>query len=179
MNQRDTFSIPKADRWAAARTRQYGIPRWVSFQYPQSGSMGCSLLLVRHLLDPQKSFQYPQSGSMGCSSRTGIKCAKSSRQLSVSPKRIDGLQPSSPQDIHRLRQDLSVSPKRIDGLQRPGGCAEPEPGQLFQYPQSGSMGCSPPPPGGGGGGTTAFSIPKADRWAAASWSSRVCEPRSE
>ncbi len=44
------FSIPKADRWAAAIARFERQSHCQRFQYPQSGSMGCSLVIVTALV---------------------------------------------------------------------------------------------------------------------------------
>ncbi len=138
------------------------------FQYPQSGSMGCSLeLRLRSRNSSVRNFQYPQSGSMGCSAREAgeageadapfsipkadrwaaawhwapwapassptfsipkadrwaaawRRTVRGSRggRLSVSPKRIDGLQRRPLPRPLPPRRHLSVSPKRIDGLQR-------------------------------------------------------------
>ncbi len=64
----------------------------ISFQYPQSGSMGCSGGPGEERAVLRGDFQYPQSGSMGCSPRARG-APRPARRLSVSPKRIDGLQP--------------------------------------------------------------------------------------
>ncbi len=263
------FSIPKADRWAAARRSRITLSNAACvFQYPQSGSMGCSLGSVQFenqarselsvspkRIDglqpflsevskiPNIIFQYPQSGSMGCSEQgriiavTGLapfSIPKADRWaaatetaysavvidsvLSVSPKRIDGLQrhrywlgwgehsgafsipkadrwaaaalynalerviwqlfqypqsgsmgcSPSVRDYNNHRRSLSVSPKRIDGLQpRSLFRYERVHSVFFQYPQSGSMGCSIVRAIERRFGHEAFSIPKADRWAAA------------
>src|SRR5579884_541418 len=79
---------------------------------------------------------------MGCSSNAPV-WHPALGQLSVSPKRIDGLQPAACTPFARPTEKLSVSPKRIDGLQLANWDKVRE---VFE---------------------TAFSIPKADRWAAA------------
>src|SRR5579884_3779724 len=165
-----TFSIPKADRWAAANVCSNGrsIPcvelsvspkridglqhvfarlaerafgKWLSvspkridglqlascissrnecvpFQYPQSGSMGCSPTTCRSRSSTTSCFQYPQSGSMGCSGTSRPTSRLIRWSLSVSPKRIDGLQRQPGAWSCLEHGPLSVSPKRIDGLQR-------------------------------------------------------------
>ncbi len=118
---RGPFSIPKADRWAAASLTAkppagahrptFSIPkadRWAAARLPAPGPA------------PRPVFQYPQSGSMGCSGPPSKRLRALPAALSVSPKRIDGLQ----QEIWDWVQ------RHLDA---------------FQYPQSGSMGCSSQP----------------------------------
>ncbi len=164
------FSIPKADRWAAA--------------LPRAKPAGA---------EPVR-FQYPQSGSMGCSGGGPPPPAGPAPVLSVSPKRIDGLQRPLAQ-IPRERVlafqypqsgSMGCSPRRPrEGGRGYAGFQYPQSGsmgcsiaramdadlvelQAFQYPQSGSMGCSGAPQVGEAvPRPRPFSIPKADRWAAA------------
>ncbi len=76
--------------------------------------------------------------------------------------------PTSASSSLRLDKPLSVSPKRIDGLQRRPRQVGVQPRDpVFQYPQSGSMGCSPGSRVSPSASPSTFSIPKADRWAAA------------
>ncbi len=138
-----TFSIPKADRWAAARLR----------------AVFCQ---------PASCFQYPQSGSMGCSRACRL-TRRRARALSVSPKRIDGLQRTFARMAARSRASSFQYPQ--SGSM---GCSTYSHAWLserlangFQYPQSGSMGCSSRLAFQAAMSVCPFSIPKADRWAAA------------
>ncbi len=198
---RAPFSIPKADRWAAAYHRaQARGPTRKGFQYPQSGSMGCSLAGVDipagerpafsipkadrwaaaggafgPLFGAMGIFQYPQSGSMGCSRQEPHHAGRPVRHPFSIPK------------ADRWAAAVAALAQRPAAGQRfqypqsgSMGCSagrtvrDRVAGEVFQYPQSGSMGCSlvlrqscystslrP------------FSIPKADRWAAAKLSNPV------
>ncbi len=114
---RTTFSIPKADRWAAAvawlATSTY-VPH--NFQYPQSGSMGCSLEGELQPALAVGAFSIPKADRWAAAKRCQL--------------------------FYLMLLTLSVSPKRIDGLQQRGGALGSIRQGAFQYPQSGSMGCS-------------------------------------
>src|SRR5579884_337209 len=129
--------------------------------------MGCSLALGAVGTGQLADFQYPQSGSMGCS--MAPYCSRKSRGSAFSIPKADRWAAASPAppppsatsasfSIPKADRwaaaclasragcgcsSLSVSPKRIDGLQLASpGHARPGPVLPFQYPQSGSMGCS-------------------------------------
>ncbi len=162
------------------------------FQYPQSGSMGCSQVIHKISTDCGRTFQYPQSGSMGCSGLVDVLNRNLGNSFSI-PKADRWAAAHRRRGVVVAVPRLSVSPKRIDGLQLVGhrGCAS-RVASDFQYPQSGSMGCSTllllkiwsmmycfQYPQSGSMGCSfvwhpyqqvrhpSFSIPKADRWAAA------------
>src|SRR5579883_1549730 len=149
------FQYPSSGSTDCNSTRQaYGRPLACTlFQYPSSGSTDCNSVTVATSAPSRSAFQYPSSGSTDCNSRTRPGSAASPRPLSVSLKRIDGLQLHAPgvrpaAGVHAL----SVSLKRIDGLQRiPWDPARQPLVWLFQYPSSGSTDCnwprSAPPPG--------------------------------
>ncbi len=168
------FSIPKADRWAAAPTSASSSLR---LDKPLSVSPKRIDGLQRRPrqvgVQPRDPvFQYPQSGSMGCSPGSRVSPSASPSTFSI-PKADRWAAARSVPALPTRASHLSVSPKRIDGLQRWTARCWWGMRRGFQYPQSGSMGCSPacprtPPPRRG-----PFSIPKADRWAAACSSSRA------
>src|SRR5579885_1845495 len=114
------FSIPKADRWAAATARRLVLP------------------------GARAAFSIPKADRWAAARNPAPGAPAPGRPLSVSPKRIDGLQLGRAALLAQLAQPLSVSPKRIDGLQH----IDEIRAYVEQY--------------------APFSIPKADRWAAAS-----------
>src|SRR5579875_3760111 len=89
------------------------------------------------------TFQYPSSGSTDCNNRCRVVVPAEPKPLSVSLKRIDGLQPQNTHTLPRGGKRLSVSLKRIDGLQlaprERHWVAVP---LAFQYPSSGSTDCN-------------------------------------
>ncbi len=122
----EAFSIPKADRWAAALRPRVGRHRRRQlFQYPQSGSMGCSERLEDEPVPLRVAFQYPQSGSMGCSrQRCGRSRCSSQRTFQYPQSGSMGCSQNEFCGELMSMDHLSVSPKRIDGLQRENVRAE-------------------------------------------------------
>src|SRR5579884_791325 len=138
------FSIPKADRWAAATARRLVLP------------------------GARAAFSIPKADRWAAARNPAPGAPAPGRPLSVSPKRIDGLQLGRAALLAQLAQPLSVSPKRIDGLQHIDEIrAYVEQYAPFSIPKAdrwaAASGAGPRP----SLRASSFSIPKADRWAAA------------
>ncbi len=120
-------------------------------------------------IEEPETFQYPQSGSMGCSTARCCSSRTGRRGLSVSPKRIDGLQLRGTIRTPRTMSKSFSIPKadRWAAAGQKKQNAGDDEAKNFQYPQSGSMGCSRSSRSALTRYSTTFSIPKADRWAAA------------
>src|SRR5579875_1252454 len=164
-----SVSLKRIDGLQPPGAQQQRVQPPELFQYPSSGSTDCNLLGVGwHAADLAASFSIPQADRRTATHRFAPWCARLGIPLSVSLKRIDGLQPRSPPPPPTRAGSLSVSLKRIDGLQpetasamQPGpsgafsipqadrrtatrscACTRRAPASTFQYPSSGSTDCN-------------------------------------
>src|SRR5579875_482142 len=126
------------------------------FQYPSSGSTDCNSTRQAYGRPLACTlFQYPSSGSTDCNWPRSAPPPGRTPTLSVSLKRIDGLQPPGAQQ------------QRV------------QPPELFQYPSSGSTDCNLLGVGWHAADLAAsFSIPQADRRTATHRHPRPGPPRA-
>src|SRR5579875_3622145 len=113
-----TFSIPQADRrTATGKTPDRGPCLAKHFQYPSSGSTDCNPGLVARGSGEERDFQYPSSGSTDCNVLERLLTPGGRAPFSI-PQADRRTATGRWYPAARSRSAaLSVSLKRIDGLQ--------------------------------------------------------------